>query len=506
MRRFLALAPLILAAPALAQGATFRVSIDTDARGTPTRGRLIVFVVRDGAHLRPDTEPVDGPFWDDPQPLFGLDVELGVGLSAGHPVLVDDAADAFPLEPSQLAPGKYRAQARLDTQQANSDWRREPGNRWSEPVEFEVHAGATREVALTLSHVVEPEPLPVVEGVEWFELRSTLLSEFRGHDVFLRAGVVLPRDYDPARRYPAQYEVPGFGGDHRGAAGGRRRRPVAGAAAELARASFRIVLDPEGPNGHTLFADSANNGPCGAALVRELVPALEAKYPLIAAPDARVLRGHSSGGWSTLWLALTYPEVFGATWSTAPDPVDFRRFQRVDIYGQERFYVDARGAELPSLRSNGAVKITIRQESRGEDVLGPDNTSGQQWDSWFAVFGPRNAQGHPAALFEPETGRIDRDTAERYREYDIGARLRAQPERYLPLFRKNVRLVCGTEDSFYLNEAVALLAEELARHPRADEGPGYVKLVPGDHGSVFASPEMEAIPAEVLAHFRRAGD
>jgi hypothetical protein len=80
------------------------------------------------------------------------------------------------------------------------------------------------------------------------------------------------------------------------------------------------------------------------------------------------------------------------------------------------------------------------------------------------------------------------------------------PARYLPLFRKNVRLIVGTEDSFYLNEAVALLAAELESHPRDADDPGYVKLVPGDHGSVFASPAMEAIPAEVLAHLRNAGD
>ena len=299
--------------------------------------------------------------------------------------------------------------------------------------------------------------------------------------------------------------MPGFGGNHLGAAGGRRRRPETGAALELANASFRIVLDPEGPNGHTLFADSANNGPCGAALVKELIPALEKKYPLIAEPSARVLRGHSSGGWSTLWLALTYPDVFGATWSSAPDPVDFRRFQLVDIYGQKNFYAGADGADLPSLRRSGAVTMTIRQESRGEDVLGPDNSSGQQWDSWFAAFGPKNARGNPAALFDAETGAIDPAVAESYRKYDIGELLRKDAARLVPLFRERVRLIVGTEDSFYLNEAVALLDQELAKHPRAPEDAGYVKLVPGDHGSVFQSDAMRAIPDEMLAHLRRTG-
>lgn len=480
--------------------ATFRVTLDGSARTEPARGRLVVFVIREDSKVA-DNDPIDGPFWDDPQPLFGLDAELAPGAS----VVVDDRADAFPFEASQLAPGKYRAQARLDLARANSEWRREPGNLWSEPAAFEVVAGKPREVALALTNVVVVEPLPRVEGVDWFELRSERLSKFRGHDVFLRAGVVLPKDYDPARKYPAQYEVPGFGGDHRGAAGGRRRKVEEGTAAELARASFRIVLDPEGPNGHSLFADSANNGPCGEALVKELVPALEKQYPLIAAPEARILRGHSSGGWSTLWLALTYPETFGASWSTAPDPVDFRRFQLVDIYGGKSFYVDASGADMASLRSNGGVKMTIRQEARGEDILGPDNTSGQQWDSWFATFGPKNERGNPAALFDPESGALDPQVAAAYRKYDLGELLRTQPARYLPLFRKNIHLVCGTEDSFYLNEAVKLLADELAKHPREATDTGYIKLVPGDHGSVFGHESMQAIPGEVLEHFRVAG-
>ncbi len=503
------LLPLLLAltsamqpSGAASEGTTFRVTLPRAARKEPARGRLVVFLVREGSEVPQDAEPVDGPFWGDPQPLFGRDATLAPGEAA----IVDDGADCFPLRPSELAPGNYRAQARFDLARLDSDWRREPGNLWSDAVSFAVGSGGKAQpVELVLTRVVEKKSPPATEGVEWFEQRSELLSKFRGQEVFLHAGVVLPRNYDSQRRYPVQYEVPGFGGNHLGAAGGRRRRSEEGAAGELARACFRIVLDPEGPNGHTLFADSANNGPCGAALVRELIPALEAKYPLIAAPSARLLRGHSSGGGSTLWLALTYPEVFGATWSSAPDPVDFRRLQKVDIYGQENFYTGADGRDLPSLRDEKGVTMTIRQESRGEDVLGPDNTSGQQWDSWFAAYGPRNERGNPAALFDPETGVIDPRVAEAYREYDMGELLRKDPARLVPIFRERVRLIVGTEDSFYLNEAVELLQQELAKSPHEAADAGYIKLVPGDHGSVFASEAMRAIPDEMLAHLRKAG-
>ena len=226
---------------------------------------------------------------------------------------------------------------------------------------------------------------------------------------------------------------------------------------------------------------------------------------MIAEPSARLLRGHSSGGWSTLWLATRYPAVFGATWSSAPDPVDFRRFQKVDIYGQRNFYTDSKGADLPSLRKGDVVEMTIRQESRGEDMLGPDNTSAQQWDSWFAAFGPKNPNGNPAALFDAVTGQIDFKTAEYYQRYDICYLLRNNPNELAPIFRNSIRLVVGTEDSFYLNEAVSLLDAELSRLGRTANDRGYVKLIPGDHGSIFASETVRAFPKEMLDHLRTAG-
>ena len=480
----------------------FQVRLGPEIRNETSFGRLIVFLIADQSKIPKRTAPVDGPFWDDPQPIFATDAKL---IPDGVTTL-DDRSDCFPIQPSKLAPGKYRAQARLDLSRTNSSWRREADNLWSEEVSFEVTDSKVKQVIeLTLSKVVEQRTAKQSDGVELFEIRSSLLSQFRGRDVVLRASVVLPQNYDASLKHPAIYEIPGFGGDHQSASGNRRRVNENSDAATLAKSAFRIVLDPEGPNGHSLFADSANNGPCGQALTQELIPALEAKYPLIAISTARLLRGHSSGGWSTLWLATRYPDVFGATWSSAPDPVDFRRFQKVDIYSQPNFYTDNKGADLPSLRNGDIVEMTIRQESRGEDVLGPDNTSAQQWDSWFATFGPKNSNGNPAALFDPDTGLIDSQIAAYYQQYDISHLVRMNPKHFVPIFRHSIRLVVGTEDSFYLNEAVSLLDAELTQLGRSRTDRGYVKLIPGDHGSIFASEAVRAFPKEMLEHLRSAG-
>ncbi len=486
---------------------TFKVSFDKSVRAEAATGRLIVYLVRDGSSIGASEPPSSGPFWDDPQPMFGTDVK---DLAPGQSATVDDSATSLQGPLSKLAPGSYRVQAVLDLHQDNSDWKREPGNLYSDTTTIKIGAadGPTA-FPITLARAVGPRTLPTPKGVEWFEVKSRLLSEFHHRDIALKAGVVLPIGYDAAatRLYSAVYEVPGFGSERTDAApiaSARARLSGDGAEARLARSCFWIVLDPESGNGHTLFADSANNGPWGKALTTELIPALEARYHLKPDPFARLLRGHSSGGWSTLWLALTYPETFGATWSTSPDPVDFRRFQLPDIYGQKSLFTDGAGAELPSERTRGRVKMTIRQENAVEEVLGPDNTSGQQWDSWFAVFGPRNAAGHPTALFDPKTGQIDHAVAEQYKKYDIGELLRAEPGKYGLTLLQRCRIVVGDQDSYYLNEAVALLKSDVEKLSflQFPEGQhGYIKILPGlDHGSVFMSPELRGISQEMLDH------
>src|SRR5262249_20603335 len=173
--------------------------------------------------------------------------------------------------------------------------------------------------------VYHEPPFKETERVKLVEVESRLLTAFHGRPTRLRAGVVLPASFHdhPDKRYPVVYEVPWFSGNHFWAFGraGLKATDVGGV--EM----LWVVLDPACRLGHHVFADSANNGPCGRALVEELIPVIETKYRAIGAPGARFLTGHSSGGWSSLWLQVRYPDFFGGVWSTAPDPVDFRDFQ-----------------------------------------------------------------------------------------------------------------------------------------------------------------------------------
>lgn len=492
---------------------SFVVSFDRAVRSDAANGRIVVFLIKEGESVWRD-DPADGPFWQDPQPMFGLDV---TGMLPGQPAIIGPDTkypDAFPQPPSALEPGKYKAQAIFDGQHVESVWRREAGNLYGDAVEFEIKAGEPVSVSLKLTHTVEAEAFPKHEMLREFTVESKLLSDFRGEPVKLNAGVVLPIEYDPNRKYAAVYEVPGFSGRHHGAADYVAR--TRGDWGELRKRAFIIVLDPESPNGHTLFADSRVNGPCGQALIEELIPALEEKFPLIANARARIVTGHSSGGWSSLWLGLMYPQTFGAAWSTGPDPVDLRRLELVDIYSHENAYADEQGNERPAARfpagrrgSEYAVTMTVREENGGEGVLGPNNTSGQQWDSWMAVWGtpdPRN-KAFPKPLFDAETGKLDHQEARAYEAYDIRLLLERNPEKYLPLFHNNVRMICGELDNYYLNEAVALLKQEIAKHPAPSNAAGYIKMVPNaDHGgSLFMSAPMRAVPGEMMK-FLEAGE
>lgn len=508
IRVLIALVACMASVAAQAQ-VSFRVTADPNVAPAPVSGRLVISLIADGSAIAPQAEPNDAPFWDAPQPMFGVDV---ANVAPGAQYVLDASTPGvdWALAPlKELAPGKYRAQARLITTRLSSHWDDDAGNLTSLPQRFELKAGQPVSVDFTLNALTATRPFKQTPGAELFEIKSELLSAFHHREVKLRAGVVFPTKVEPGKQYAAVYEIPGFGGDHRGASrralGRASRRDVNPAG--LDAATYWIILDPESPNGHHLFCDSANNGPVGEALVKELIPALEKKYPLAARPEARLLRGHSSGGWSTVWLAINYPQVFGAAWASSPDPVDLHAFQLVDIYNADNFYTDASGKELVSYRKDGRDLMTIRQENGGERVLGANQTSGQQWHSWAAAWGPRSPAGHPAALYDSVSGKIDRSVLDHYRRYDIAALVQSDPKRYADPLRRNVRLVVGDADDFSLNVAVGMLKKAVEGMPPL-EGPvnGYIRILPGlDHATVMSDPLVRGFGKDMLEHLRGAG-
>ena len=463
-------------------------------------GRMILFLVNASAPPSRGAAPMDAPFFESPQPMYSVAVEA---LSPGKAVAIDANAVSFPLPLDQLD-GRYRMQAVFDRDRAGRG-HASPGNLASAVSEVSFRRGAADTAELQLSWRIDEEPLPEAPNLRWFEMKSALLSRATGRDVMLRAGIALPAGWDDPnhrrRIFPAVYVVPGFGG-RRDAAASMARLLADPATRELVPQAAWVVLDPECPLGHHAFVDSAANGPWGTALVEELIPELERRFRLVRRPEGRIVTGHSSGGWSALWLQLEHPGTFGACFASSPDPVDFSRFQLSDLYSDASVFSDPEGKERPSYRvplmkQFDKVCMTVREEASMERVLGPARDSGEQWDSWAATWSAVDpATKLPRPLFDSATGTIDRGVVRNeWSRYDIAARVRADPARFVPIFRERVRLLCGGRDGFYLERAVAGLQDALtaaadalmAKGQMLSEGPGYVTVAPEETHSTMAA-------------------
>jgi len=233
-----------------------------------------------------------------------------------------------------------------------------------------------------------------------------------------------------------------------------------------------LHLDGAGPFGDPYQVNSANNGPFGDAVTQELVPHVEREFRGVGTGDARVLDGSSTGGWVSLALQMFYPDVFNGAWASCPDSVDFRAFQRVDIYGDASAYLDERGGEQASARNlDGSVRFTMRHELGMENVLGAGGnwtTSGRQWGAWNAVYGPRGAEGQPVPLWDPQTGRIDPIVARHWERYDLRLQLERQWDTLAPKLDGKLNIWVGDMDNYFLNEAVHLFEQFLTTRPSFD--------------------------------------
>ena len=330
------------------------------------------------------------------------------------------------------------------------------------------------------------------ERTRELRVRSERLSAFHNREITLNAGIDLPEEYaaHPERRYPVLFIIPGFGGTHHAV---NRYRSIYSTSPEE-RTFIRVLLDPSCPEGHHVFADSAVNGPWGTAFIEEFLPELEKQYRIIRHREARFLTGHSSGGWSSLWMMLDHPEQFAGTWSTAPDPVTFRDFQGVDMYQPEvSVYRDEQNQIRPLARQNGEIKLWYPGFDHMETVLG----HGGQLRSFEAVFGPRSITGAPIPAWNRETGVVDAIVVEHWKRYDIVERVTNNWDRLQPLIEDRIHVHMGEQDNFFLEGACRILKEEMEKRGESDA----VTMHPGKtHFSLLDESLALQIHREISAH------
>ncbi len=432
----------------------FRIVLDPSVAPASYGGRIYIVLSRND---QKEPRTAMGEWFGGPQ-VLSVDVS---GLKPGQSATIDAKAMGFPVAFEAIPPGVYTAQAVARNSPDSPNPGRGAGDFYSETikVDFAPSPANAEVVELKLTKVVPEKPFVQTDRVKLFEMVSPSLSKFYGREVKLRAGVQLPLGWvdDPAKRYSSLYLITGFGGDHTTAASASRLF------GKFGDNTLIIVPDPTCGLGHSVFADSANNGPRGQALIDELIPAVEKAFHGAQDSTHRFVTGVSSGGWGSLWLQITYPDSFNGAWSHCADPVDFRDFQRINLYEPgANMYKDAQGNRRPLARQTMPGQpdqpfLWYDDFVRQETVLGP----GGQIHSFEAVFSARGADGKPVPLFDRQTGAVNPETAKSWEKYDIRLVLERNWTTLGPKLKGKLHIYAGERDTFYLEGASKLLFESL---------------------------------------------
>ncbi len=462
----------------------FEVTCSPEVHDKPIAARVYVMLGPDES----SNEPRLGPDWEKPQPFFAVDVK---DWKPGVPVRIDSHAAGFPGSLKELEPGRYAIQPVVRLNRDTHRIGNGEGNAYGPVVHADLNPSESHSVALKVDHIVPPRRFRETDRIKLVELPSPKLTAFHHRPITHRAAVILPTEMvneDHPSRRPTLYIIPGFGGDHLGAARlANEPRMAAG------KDFIRVLLDPDCGTGHHVFADSATNGPRGTALVEEFIPYIEKTLPAIADARARLLNGHSSGGWSSLWLQVTYPDFFGGTWSTSPDPVDFRDFQRINLYAAgENMFRDREGKRRPIARKGVTPFLFYDRFSRMDDVIG----WGGQLGSFEAVFSPVGPDGEPRKLWDRSTGAVAPEAAKAWEAYDIRLVLERNWPTLGPKLRRKLHVITGSLDTFYLEGAVQLLKGSLSKLG----SDAVVEIIPNrDHRTVLDRELAERLDREMKA-------
>ncbi|MEO0632113.1 MAG: hypothetical protein AAFY46_15530, partial [Planctomycetota bacterium] len=148
----------------------FRVTHDQG--GYPISGRLIFYFVDETSEI--DAAPSAAPFFRDPQPMAGADVER---WRAGDTFLIDSFEHTFPVD--GIPPGSYRVQAVLDRSRQSSDWSREVVNLVSGVARGSFAEGESPTVDLRLDQVSQTPSPPRFSRAEFRRIESRLLTDAR---------------------------------------------------------------------------------------------------------------------------------------------------------------------------------------------------------------------------------------------------------------------------------------------------------------------------------------
>lgn len=485
--------------------ASFALAFSEEASGEALDGRLILILSKDDSS-EPRFQVRSGL---NAAQIFGVDAD---GLAPGESATIDESVFGYPQDSlGDIPPGDYFVQAVLhkyDTfnlsngktvklpmdQGEGQQWARSPGNLYSEPRLVQVGASATP-IPIILDKVIEPiEPPADTKYIKHVQIKSDLLSEFWGRDMYVGAHVLLPEGFDehPDARYPLMVFHGHFPDDF----GGFRtvppdedlecqpserfgldcyNRTVQQEAYDFYRQwtgpDFPRMLIIEIQHANPYYDDSyavnsANLGPYGDALTYELIPYIEEQFRGIGEGWSRFTYGGSTGGWEAAAVQVFYPDEYNGAFAACPDPIDFRAYVSVNLYEDNNaYYREGPFQNLPRPEQRnylGHISIFMEDEGHKELVLGTRGRSGGQYDIWEAVYSPMDEDGYPKRIWDKKTGVIDRTVAAYWKEnYDLRHILERDWATLGPKLEGKLHIYAGDMDNYYLNNAVYLAEDFL---------------------------------------------
>jgi hypothetical protein len=427
--------------------------------------------------------------------FFGLDVD---GWKPGSPAVIDSSSLGYPfVSLDQLPAGDYYVQAVLNIYETfhrsdghviklppdmgeGQQWHSKPGNLFNKPQLVHLDPAANHVVRISLTEKIPPiEPARDTKYLKHIRIQSKLLTAFWGRPVYLGATVLLPEGFDehPAARYPLLVHQGHFEPDWDFF---KEQPPQNAKSDELDFLQYAhrfyqdwtsgglprmLLLSIQHANPYyddSYAVNSANVGPYGDAITRELIPEVEKRFRGIGQPWARALEGGSTGGWEALAAQIFYPDFFNGAYSFCPDPIDFRAYQLVNIYDDKNaFFEQGPFGKVPrgEMRSStGQILAVMEPTVRREEVMGTHGRSTEQFGIWQAVFSPVAEDGYPKPIWNPSTGVIDPDVAAYWKEhYDLRYILERDIATLGPKLAGKIHLAVGDMDTWYLNNAVHLM-------------------------------------------------
>ena len=515
----LAIVPMALGSVPPNKSLVFEVVLPRDSVSTSVDGHIVLVIARDAK-----TEPrfqVTGNV--ESAQIFGVDVENAPPGTTAH---IDGKTIGFPLRSlSELQPGDYYVQAVFNTYETfrlgngktvmlppdkgeGQHWQTKPGNPYSDPVKVHLDPAQSGVIRIALEKRIPPieeEQAAVDSLLDWHNvtragtetdsqwiryvrIQSELLSRFWGRPTYLAAIVLLPDKWGdhPDAHFPMVLYQDHY---HRHFTAGVQFRTVPPdpdikndleraqqvsayrfyqdwTAGRMPRVIIVTVQHPTPYFDDSYAVNSANQGPYGDAIQKELLPVIERQFRAIPDGWAHAVYGGSTGGWEALATQVFYPDDYNGAWVFCPDPINFRAYGPVNIYEDRNafFREEPFGRiENPEERTtDGHLKATMEQANRYEYVLGTRGRSGEQWDIWQATFSPMGDDGYPKPIFNKLTGEIDKNVAAYWKEhYDLSAIMQRDWRTLGSKLAGKLHFAVGDMDTWYLNNAVHLLQDYL---------------------------------------------